>query len=493
MKTVSKIFGIFTLIAVIGLAIAACDNGSSSGGSKDSGSKSGGSKDSGNKGGNTNGGPPPLSGSGTEADPYRLTADVWANGSVPSSTSEVWYSFPVTEGTVYRVWWNEQGSIGNNTKTADVVVGARYSFGAYIFGASGLNFSNTSEDSGWTTPQSFIAEQSGAVTLRVIPYGKSASNTGTFGIVYSTLSTRPDVPLILVTLNSVSANGSETQTTTQLTLNFSEPIPFSADYVTLSGVSGASSISKSINSESSSSHLVLNISNVTAGGTLSVAYARVGYDISGSPQQTVIYFNSYVTFNSISANGSATTPTTELILNFSEPVSGLSADDIILSGVSGISKGSLSPSGSRSYRLPINVNFSDGGILTVEVAKTGYNISGSQQVYIYPRPFTQLTENVWTNGNIPSSSGEQWFRFTATASVQQYIHVNFGTLSDLYVQVYDRNGNIVKVQTNLYGSYRYTNVSLVIIGQVYYIRVWPYGSSDRGIYSIAFNTSTTAP
>jgi hypothetical protein len=33
----------------------------------------------------------------------------------------------------------------------------------------------------------------------------------------------------------------------------------------------------------------------------------------------------------------------------------------------------------------------------------------------------------------------------------------------------------------------------VTIGQVYYIRVWPYSSSDSGNYKLAFNTSNIPP
>jgi hypothetical protein len=104
-----------------------------------------------------------------------------------------------------------------------------------------------------------------------------------------------------------------------------------------------------------------------------------------------------------------------------------------------------------------------------------------------------LAENAWTSGTITSSNNEQWFRFTATAATQ-YIHVNFGTLTDLYVQLYDHNGsapgNRTRLQNNNYN--RYTSVA-VTSGQVCYIKVTPYSGSGGGTYLIAFNTSTTAP
>jgi hypothetical protein len=44
-----------------------------------------------------------------------------------------------------------------------------------------------------------------------------------------------------------------------------------------------------------------------------------------------------------------------------------------------------------------------------------------------------LTGNAWAEGALTPSNQEQWFTFTATAGTQ-YLHVSFGTLTDLYVQ-----------------------------------------------------------
>jgi hypothetical protein len=105
---------------------------------------------------------------------------------------------------------------------------------------------------------------------------------------------------------------------------------------------------------------------------------------------------------------------------------------------------------------------------------------------------TTLTLNSWANGNITSSNNEQWFRFTATAATQ-YVHVKHGTLTDLYVQLYDSTGDALGSRTELYyNGTKYTSW-MVTNGQQYYIRVTPYSSSGSGTYQIAFNTSSTAP
>jgi len=95
-----------------------------------------------------------------------------------------------------------------------------------------------------------------------------------------------------------------------------------------------------------------------------------------------------------------------------------------------------------------------------------------------------LTKDIWADGSLPTSSDQQWFTFTATASTQ-YIDAAFGTLRDLYVQVYDSSGATVGSQTNLYGSTTRTSRSLTP-GQTYYIRVWQSIITGSGSYSIRF-------
>ncbi|MDR1445024.1 MAG: pre-peptidase C-terminal domain-containing protein [Treponema sp.] len=97
----------------------------------------------------------------------------------------------------------------------------------------------------------------------------------------------------------------------------------------------------------------------------------------------------------------------------------------------------------------------------------------------------QLTEDTWADGAISSTSEEQWFKFTATAGTQ-YLHIFFGTLTDLYVQLYDSNNNALGDRTELYSSTRYKSLT-VTSGREYYIKVTPYGSNG-GTYRIGFNT-----
>jgi len=101
-----------------------------------------------------------------------------------------------------------------------------------------------------------------------------------------------------------------------------------------------------------------------------------------------------------------------------------------------------------------------------------------------------LTEGIWSNGFI-TVGGDQWFGFIATDSTH-YIHFYTGSLTDVYVQLYNSSMNTVGSNQNLYSSTLYTSRS-VTPGQLYYIRVWPYSSSGSGNYRLAFNTSSTPP
>ena len=124
-----------------------------------------------------------ISPNGSEAAPFPLVVNTWTDGSITltASGSAVWYSFNVTSGTMYYVWWNGGYSgYGDGTKTLDIYASASYSNGTSVF-------SETNQ--GWTSPRSFTASSSGTVKIKVYPY--TSGKTGTFAVAYSTNSTRP--------------------------------------------------------------------------------------------------------------------------------------------------------------------------------------------------------------------------------------------------------------------------------------------------------------
>jgi len=181
-----------------------------------------------------------------------------------------------------------------------------------------------------------------------------------------------------VTFNSVTANGSATVTTTQLTLTFSQAVTgLSAANISVSGVPGVTLGTLG----GSGATRTLPISGFTAGGNLNVAVtAPAGYTISGGPLSVAIFYaaevtDTAVTFLSVTADGSATSTTTQLTLVFSQAVTGLSAANISVSGVPGVTLGTLGGTG-PVYTLPIS-GFTGGGSLNVAVSgPTGFTVSG---------------------------------------------------------------------------------------------------------------------
>jgi hypothetical protein len=107
---------------------------------------------------------------------------------MPASGSH-WYSISVTAGATYNVWWNDSyqshpGDAEHPKKTVDVGVTAYYSDGTQVTGWL------SREDSAWANPKSFTAAAGKtAVYLNVTPY----SGTGTYGITFSTGTTRPEL------------------------------------------------------------------------------------------------------------------------------------------------------------------------------------------------------------------------------------------------------------------------------------------------------------
>jgi len=116
-----------------------------------------------------------------------------------------------------------------------------------------------------------------------------------------------------------------------------------------------------------------------------------------------------VTLNSVTADGSSTQTTTQLTLTFSQSITGLSASDINLSGVSNVSKGTLSGSG-PTYILPIS-GFTSGGNLSVAVSSpAGYNVSGSPKtvsIFAAGPAILKGIEYYWVNehGSLVTTSG----------------------------------------------------------------------------------------
>jgi hypothetical protein len=148
---------------------------------------------------------------------FTLVADLWKEGELTSESDIHWYSFTVTSGTTYRVWWNDSYQ-GDGTNSAIVEISATYSDNTtYVIGDSDWVLN------GWTTAQSFTANRNDTVYIRVRPYDENDSYTGTYGIVYSTGNTRPGTSGGTITNPIMNPDVTEDRTND----NLYDPIPLS--------------------------------------------------------------------------------------------------------------------------------------------------------------------------------------------------------------------------------------------------------------------------
>jgi hypothetical protein len=191
----------------------------------------------------------------------------------------------------------------------------------------------------------------------------------------------------------VTADGSETETSTELTLVFTKTIyGLSEDDITISGIQGL--VKGTISNDGTT--YTLPISGFKKGAVLTVSVAKPGYAIANPARTVEVYCGDiYVSFDALTANGSASVTSTSLTLTFSEAIEGLTKDDITLAGVEGVVKGNLSGNG-PSYTLAIS-GLAAGGSLEVQVAKEGYEIANwTRTVAVYyaiPVTFSSVTQN----------------------------------------------------------------------------------------------------
>ncbi|GBU27854.1 hypothetical protein R84B8_01397 [Treponema sp. R8-4-B8] len=154
--------------------------------------------------------------------------------------------------------------------------------------------------------------------------------------------------------------------------------------------------------------------------------------------------------------------------------------------------------GGQDYYIKVSTN-SDGGAYKIMLS-----LSHEEPVtyIILPSDVPALTADVWTDGDIPTETDVQWFKFTATSETH-YIHFKQNTLSGIYVQIYNTDGSRASIKTGLNNN---TPLNNLTVGQEYYLRILPYSykiyfynslnyyySSSCGTYQIMLNKSSVAP
>ena len=127
---------------------------------------------------------------------------------------------------------------------------------------------------------------------------------------------------------------------------------------------------------------------------------------------------------------------------------------------------------------------------TFKIGFTNTEVSPDTLAAIATAP--TLIANEWSDGSFTSEKRDEWFRFIATSTSSQYIHLSYGTITGgVYVQLHDSIGLPVEPEKWLTNEQK--TQPTVTIGHVYYIKVTPSSGSITGTYKIAFNTFESAP
>jgi len=302
-----------------------------------------------------------------------------------------------------------------NKQTASLIVGGTETLFATIEPTNATNQNVT-----WRSSNTSVATVSGGVvtavgggtatiTVTTANGGKTASCTVTVSVAVSG-----------VTLNkqtaSIAIGGKENLSATIAPSNATnKTVTWSSSNPAVATVSGGA------------------VTGVSAGtATITVTTAD-----GGKTASCAVTVNPYaVTFSALTADGSAAQTTTRLTLTFSQAVSGLSANNITLSGVTGVSKGTLSGAGAV-YTLPIS-GFTSGGTLSVTVSSPpNYTISGSPRtVPVYYNASAAVTRVSFTGPtatvNLSGLSGNDIYLVKVNMSDLAANAANTGGLLDSY-------------------------------------------------------------
>jgi hypothetical protein len=478
MKLVKKFLGIVAVIAVIGfitLPLTGCPE------DVDDGDKT----------------VVPVGPSGISmADAIPLTEGVWANGNISTANGEQWFKFTATASTQYihfdagtlttisvQLYDADDGTVTLNSTSLNSTT--RNTSGTLVEGDVYYIKGSASGDNSGTFKIAFNTATTLAIPLPTenvtelnegewadgnIPiYGEqwfkftaTAStqyihfNPGTLGRVYVQLYDDTGVATGVRTYMSAT---NISRTITSNSVYYIKVMPFS---------SGAYQIAFNTSTASPPITLPTNVTELNEGewadGNIPI-YGEQWFKLTATAATQYIHFNSgtlsYVIIQLYDDTGTATGSRTNLY--------------------SSTLYTSRTLTNSNVYYIRVEPSYSNGS--------GDYKILFNKSQIILPTEnVTELNANTWSDGNIPWSNGEQWFKFTATATTQ-YIHVYPGTLRIISVQLYDDTGAAIKSEI-LYSSFLNTSITITS-NSVYYIRVTPYNGG--GAYQIAFNTSTASP
>jgi len=366
-----------------------------------------------------------------------MIEDQWSSDSVLTAAKpQDWYSFNVTAGNTYRVWWNNRVCAnGDGTKTADIIVSMINDNGTIIV---------LEKQYSWTTSTSYTATSDGTVYLQVRPYSTSASYLGTYGVVFSTGTVRPK----------------------NNTLDFS---------------------------------VITSTSLTTAWqlGTLGAAATRYWYSFNVTEGHTYyLWWNEKKGSSSLFDSINNTTPAdVDVTVWYSNKIEAIPNTDTAWSTPQSFTAAEndtvivlVRP------KSTLSTNYG-----AFEIVYKDNNDTRPTGEHNTPPSATPLTSGTWANGTITSTNRQVWYSFTVTSGTPYYIWCNDSWSGDksktLDVKVsayYGASGTAIFTGSDIaFGTPQSFTASSS--GTVY-LMVEPYSSSGgTGTFGIVYSTSNTRP
>ena len=241
----------------------------------------------------------------------------------------------------------------------------------------------------------------------------------------------------VITVKSITADGSNSALTSKLTLTFDKDIAnLSVNDITITMVNNLNTgvIKGTLTkTENMTGVYELTLNNITQSGYVNVTVSKSGFEITDSRSQKDIYLYYIQTTNVVVSNilpdGSQSYRTSKITFTFSQDIQNLAAADFKISdpGNTGAAISSLVRVDTGKYELYIT-NIVLSGNITVSLAKPGYTFTTSTAATNATKLTTYVSGNIYVWYNINTLTQVAFNGLTAdggTTGATTYLRLTF--------------------------------------------------------------------
>ena len=456
-----------------------------------------------------------------------LTQAVWKDGAISDPDGSVTFALNVSAEQTYYIWWNDSAQ-GNGFKTLDIKVTAYYTDEASVF---------DDIDSAWTTPQVFTPVSDGRVFLEIT--SKNQGDTGTFGIVYNTLNSRPST----INQNDATLLNNNQWMTGEITSSVKEIWYYviaaagnhyfwwndaqgngsrTLDVVVSAVRSNETAVFSNIDdgwNNSQSAYLPADVifikvvpKNPGATGTFDIFYSTSSARPWLEPVNTVLlsegkWNDGEIIDGDIWYKFNATENKTYRVW-WNDSAEGNNIKNLNVRAAAYYSNGAFIFSENDGWNTPRSFTPTSSGIIYIAVSPNTQGSTGTfgivytednpvrPPLFTFPENPKPIISGVWTDGEITSSENEIWYSFYANGIMAYFwwndINNGNGTKTlDVLVSVFRSNETISFY--NVDSSWNISKWISVSNNERIYIRVVPKTSGQTGSFSIAYNGIDTKP